>query len=81
MAIAMIEAGWRWEKEPEGSLELKWSQEADVRDLSQGNDLNTRRRRTMTLAQEMANSLLPGISLTVDLPANYLNGKVPMLDT
>ena len=35
----------------------------------------------MRLLQEMANYLVPGITFTVDLPANYTCGKVPMLDT
>ena len=33
------------------------------------------------MIQEMASMLVPGISFTIDLPENYNNGKVPMLDT
>ena len=44
-------------------------------------DLRTRRERTMDLVKEMANSLVPGICFTTDLPSNYQNEKVPMLDT
>ena len=29
----------------------------------------------------MASTLVPGISFTIDLPKNYNNGKIPMLDT
>ena len=35
----------------------------------------------MGLVQEMANSLVPSIAFTIDLPANYNSGKVQMLNT
>ena len=34
----------------------------------------------MELVREVADSLMPGLKFTTDLPENYPNGKVPMLD-
>ena len=36
--------------------------------------------RTMSMIQEAANHLMPGLSFTVDHPGLHPTGKVPMLD-
>ena len=38
-------------------------------------------KRTMNLVKGIANDIEPMIKLTIDVPSNYEDGKVPMLDT
>ena len=80
LAMSLTRPGVAWERDPDGPWRLVWTQEREDRDLKEGTDTTTNRERTMGLMREMASTLVQGICFTVDLPARYTEGKVPMLD-
>ena len=81
LAMAITPPGMSCEREPNGDLRLVWTKEREEKDLEEETDVVSCRRRKMALVLEISNSLLPGITFTVDIPSNYINGMVPMLDT
>ena len=79
-ALRAIQKGYAWNKcnSPDGmKWRLEWSEER--RDLDTEKN-ETDAARTIELVREVADSLMPGLKFTTDLPENYPNGKVPMLD-
>ena len=83
LVLQAIPKGYEWVREAEkvgkkeGGLKLMWTQSRMDRDCKEGRTDST---RTFDLIKEIGNRLVPGLSLTVDLPELHASGKCPMLD-
>ena len=74
---SIINRGYQWEENLEGGVRLRWSEERKAKDDTE--DVSDE-ERTMELVRELADTLVPGLRFTKDIPGYHTNGKCPMLD-
>ena len=72
VVMSMLGLGSRWD----GS-EVVWSQEQEETDRTQS---RTREEVTMEVTRDIADSIIPWLKFTMDLPQYHDNGMVPILD-
>ena len=78
MAMESIGKGTRWvDQTPETEGQLKWKEEWEKED--QENEIS-HSRVTLNGMLGMANSISPGLTFTGEIPEDYEDGRLPMLD-
>ena len=64
--MARLPPGMRLDMDPGMDPKLQWSQEQEIKDQQEG---ISDQERTMDLVRRMADTVVPGINFTVDLPS------------